>query len=87
MAGRWFVNKWQQPERLCEKDFFSAGDALAEHVDFFFGVVEGQRGAHGAVDAVMVHHRLGAMGAGSDGDAEFVEHHAHVVGMDAVDQE
>ena len=51
------------------------------------GVVEGEGGAAGALDAEAAHEGFGTMVAGTDGDAETVEQGAHVEVVDVADLE
>ena len=66
------------------------GDAyqgIGQGIDIGGAGIAGKRGPDGARDTIAVHDGLGAVVAGADCNAEFVEQGAHVVGMGTAQQE
>ena len=64
------------------KHLLDALDAGDKGIDILAGVVEGETGAAGSLDAQTVHQWFGTMMAGTNGYAEAVEQSAHIEVVD-----
>src|SRR5260370_31128029 len=83
-ASSWRKKNASDMKSLSAKHFDHLLDRITKHIHFFTRVIKRKRSARRGRDIQPLHHWLGTVMSGADGDTFLIQDGANVVGMDAV---